>query len=99
MLKKLLFLMLILGITGFASALTWNGSVSSDWSYPPNWDGGIPGSGVGVEISGGKPNDPVVGSGVNAEFFWGDVWDGAVLTIEGTGTNGTVMFFLKMRII
>jgi len=67
---------------------SWTGAVSSAYTVPGNWDGGVvPGLGDGVMIPAGVPNFPLLTTSVNAANF--TVATGASMTI-GTGGELTL---------
>tara|TARA_R110002074_G_scaffold379533_1_gene557823 strand:- start:26 stop:2896 length:2871 start_codon:yes stop_codon:yes gene_type:complete len=70
------------------AASSWDGSASSAWDTPANWDtNAVPTGADDVTIDDVSVNTPVVGSGVTAStdsLFIGNVGSGA-LTIKGTG--------------
>ncbi len=75
--------LLAAGTPGLADTVTWNGSTSSDWSNPANWDVGPPTSGDDVVLTsaGSAPaNQDIAGLDLNAITF---ATDALSLTISG----------------
>jgi len=61
------YAMTYMNIPAAATAITWNGSVSTDWFDGANWDGGmVPTATDDVVIPTGMPNDPVIGLNAGA---------------------------------
>ncbi|MDO9126851.1 MAG: hypothetical protein Q7U42_08285, partial [Parvibaculum sp.] len=60
----------------------WDGSASSDWDTPANWDtNAVPTNADNVVIDDVSVNAPVIGSGVSANvnhFYIGDVGTGSL---------------------
>jgi outer membrane autotransporter protein len=78
------------GSPSFAQTV-WDGSASSDWDTPANWDtNAVPTGANDVVIDDISVNAPVIGSGVNAvadAIYIGEAASGAgSITITGTGT-------------
>ncbi len=48
--------------TGFAATRTWDGSASTDWTDPANWDTGVPGAGDDVIF-------PTLAYGTNPPYY------------------------------
>ncbi|GAA4371287.1 hypothetical protein GCM10023185_46610 [Hymenobacter saemangeumensis] len=78
-------------VTGLAAfimagnALTWNGSVSSDWGTAANWTPNmVPMANSDVTIPGGTPNQPTVSNAQQARFV--TLTTGAMLTLANGGT-------------
>ena len=60
----------------------WNGSVSSDWFDPANWNGGVvPGSTDDVTIPGNAPNQPVLTNDVTVNTF--QTTGGGFIDVDG----------------
>ena len=71
-----------------AKAITWNGSVSTNWLDPDNWvEGTIPVAGNNIILEPGNPFTPVIGSGMNLSLFGSSVTMNAdsSITIENGG--------------
>lgn len=68
----------------------WNGSVSNAWNTAANWTpSGAPTQFAKATIPGGVPNNPLIGTGVNAVALEIDVTDGTLNMNGGTLTvNG-----------
>ncbi len=58
--KKLFVILLFINQVSFAAAITWNGSVSTDWNNAANWTGGLPTSTDDVTIPIGLTNYPIL---------------------------------------
>ncbi|AYQ30946.1 choice-of-anchor D domain-containing protein [Runella sp. SP2] len=70
--------------------MTWNGSVSTDWTDACNWfPSGVPGAGNSVVIP-NTTNDPVVTSSVSVKHI--QILNGGRLTINNTGTLDISLF-------
>jgi len=76
-----------------AGTLTWDGSESSDWNDPDNWDGGVvPTSSFDVIIpdAASVPNSPSINTGITATCANLTLQTGATLNVDGdltlTGT-------------
>jgi hypothetical protein len=110
MVRKLVFLVLVLAITGTAYAQTdvWTGATSSNWMDKTNWSLGIvPTTDVdadfvmlvaNTEIDGGTLHYPVISAGQVASTAtydtWGPQW-GATLDIVGGSYSGPALFGLN----
>ncbi|MEN8251579.1 MAG: cohesin domain-containing protein [Bacteroidota bacterium] len=81
---------------GGSGAITWNGSVSSDWFDGANWDGGVVPTGADdVVVGAGMPNDPTLNLFVVAEVNNFQVDAGVILTLTADGylsAYGTTLF-------
>jgi hypothetical protein len=70
------------------TALTWNGSVSTDWGTAANWTPNqVPTANSDVTIPSGTPNQPTVSSAQQARLV--TLTTGAVLTLANGGTLTT----------
>ena len=67
------------------AAKTWNGSVSTNWSEPLNWDGGLPGDGDDVVITNTtrKPYMPAGTYPASGAFASFSISNGATVTCLG----------------
>jgi len=71
-----------------ATAISWNGSVSSNWQTSGNWDGGsIPLASNDVTIPNGMPNYPVINNGIGTVAVCNDITieNSASVTIDPNG--------------
>lgn len=72
-----------------ANAIIWDGSQSTDWLDPNNWQGGtIPVAGNLVDLEPGNPFSPVIGIGTNISLPGSSIYmySGSSLTIQDGGT-------------
>ena len=88
-----MFLLLSIGLNfqnSFAATKTWNGSVSSDWTDPSNWDpSGVPGTGDDVVITAPLSRYPVILSSQSISIRNIKINSGGSISISGTfTTNG-----------
>ena len=96
--KNLLFLTLILLCANFATAQTWDGSESTDWNTPGNWNSNaVPLPAGAVTIPGDLTNYPVLASNVTINNI--DMQDGSSLDFNGynltvTGISPGFCYFL-----
>ncbi|GGD70809.1 hypothetical protein GCM10011514_38660 [Emticicia aquatilis] len=68
--KGLFAILLFINQLSFAAAITWNGSVSTDWSNAANWTGGLPTSADDVTIPIGLTNYPVLASNTSIKSIF-----------------------------
>src|SRR5690606_9592623 len=70
-----------------AAVVTWDGSESTDWNDPNNWDGGAPPTNADiVSLDTEGPSAPIVGAGVTANgdnIFIGTYANGELTIIDG----------------
>ena len=88
MCKRMIFVILVLGIVGSALADTnWtNGGGDRDWDNASNWDAGVPDSATKTGVRAGLVNGPIISSGtsaVTAELVCGDWNNTDVMDITG----------------
>ena len=87
-----------INITGtpVSTAISWNGSVNSDWQNTSNWDGGVvPTASDDVTIPNGMPNYPIINNGISSVAVCNDITieSSASVTIDPNGymtVNGAI---------
>lgn len=68
--KKIFVMLLFINQISFAAAITWNGSVSSDWNNATNWTGGLPTSADDITIPIGLTNYPVLAASTSVKSIF-----------------------------
>lgn len=99
--KRLFVILLFISQLSFAAAITWNGSVSTDWNNAANWTGGLPTLTDDVTIPIGLTRYPIVAANASIKSIFLvntaaslTVNSGAVLNISTTlSCRGSILNF------